>query len=74
MSMIHISPTQLRDANSTTNGHQALSDIIGELEAVFNEPSDTGLSNQISEVFNAWTYLASNPEQASARTHARSNN
>lgn len=60
--------TQLRDAKSTTNGHQALSDIIGELEAVFNEPSDTGLSNQISEVFNAWTYLASNPEQASART------
>ncbi|OJF93933.1 flagellar hook-associated protein FlgK [Alkalibacterium sp. 20] len=60
--------TQLRDANSTTKGHQALSDTIGELEAVFNEPSDTGLSNQISEVFNAWTYLASNPEQASART------
>lgn len=60
--------TQLRDATSTTNSHQALSDIIGELEAVFNEPSDTGLSNQISEVFNAWTYLASNPEQASART------
>ncbi|WP_423189130.1 flagellar hook-associated protein FlgK [Alkalibacterium sp. f15] len=60
--------TQLRDANSTTNGHQALSDTIGELEAVFNEPSDTGLSNQISEVFNAWTYLASNPEEASART------
>lgn len=60
--------TQLRDAHSTTEKHKALSDIIGQLEATFNEPSDTGLSNQISEVFNAWTYLASNPEQASART------
>ncbi|MCC5889874.1 MAG: flagellar hook-associated protein FlgK [Alkalibacterium sp.] len=60
--------TQLRDAHSTTKRHESLSDIVGQLEAVFNEPSDTGLSNQISEVFNAWTYLASNPEQASART------
>lgn len=60
--------TQLRDAHSTTEKYKALSDIIGQLEATFNEPSDTGLSNQISEVFNAWTYLASNPEQASART------
>ncbi|GEN51548.1 flagellar hook-associated protein FlgK [Alkalibacterium pelagium] len=60
--------TQLRDAHSTTEKHKSLSDIIGQLEATFNEPSDTGLSNQISEVFNAWTYLASNPEQASART------
>lgn len=60
--------TQLRDALSTTKGHESLSDIVGQLEAVFNEPSDTGLANQISEVFNAWNYLASNPEQASART------
>lgn len=60
--------TQLRNAHSTTKGHEALSDIVGQLEAVFNEPSDTGLSNQISEVFNAWNYLASSPEEASART------
>lgn len=59
---------QLRDGYSTTMTHETLSDIIGQLEAIFNEPSDTGLSNQISEVFNAWTYLASNPEQDSART------
>lgn len=60
--------TQLRDALSTTKRHESLSDIIGQLEAVFNEPSDSGLANQISEVFNAWNYLASNPEQASAKT------
>ncbi len=60
--------TQLRDATSTTKKHESLSDIIGQLEAVFNEPSDSGLSNKISDVFNAWTYLASNPEQSSART------
>ncbi|GAA0369037.1 flagellar hook-associated protein FlgK [Alkalibacterium iburiense] len=59
---------QLREGQAKTQTHETLSDIIGQLEAVFNEPSDTGLSNQISEVFNAWTYLASNPEQDSART------
>lgn len=64
----HFVTTQLRNAYSTTKKHEALSDIVGQLEAVFNEPSNTGLANQISEVFNAWNYLASNPEQASART------
>lgn len=64
----HFVTAQLRDAHSTTKRHESLSDTIGQLEAIFNEPSDTGLGNQISEVFNAWTYLASNPEQASARS------
>ncbi|MFL2098371.1 flagellar hook-associated protein FlgK [Marinilactibacillus psychrotolerans] len=59
---------QLMNGYSTTSKHQALSDTIGQLEATFNEPSETGLSNQISEVFNAWTYLASNPEQAASKT------
>lgn len=59
---------QLMNGYSTTNKHQALSDTIGQLEATFNEPSKTGLSNQISEVFNAWTNLASNPEQAASKT------
>ncbi|WP_208560887.1 flagellar hook-associated protein FlgK [Marinilactibacillus kalidii] len=59
---------QLMNGNSTTGRHQALSDTIGQLEATFNEPSSTGLANQISEVFNAWTYLASNPEQAASKT------
>ncbi|MFL2071890.1 flagellar hook-associated protein FlgK [Marinilactibacillus psychrotolerans] len=59
---------QLMNGYSTTNKHQSLSDTIGQLEATFNEPSKTGLSNQISEVFNAWTYLASNPEQAASKT------
>lgn len=60
--------TQLREANSTLKRHESLSDIVGQLEAVFNEPSDAGLGNQVSEVFNAWNYVASNPEQGSART------
>lgn len=59
---------QLMNGYSTTSKHQALSDTIGQLEATFNEPSETGLSNQISEVFNAWTYLASNPEQDASKT------
>lgn len=64
----HFINTQLRNAHSTTQRHTSLADTIGQLEAIFNEPSDSGLSNQISEVFNAWNYLASNPEQSSAKT------
>lgn len=59
---------QLMNGYSTTAKHQSLSDTIGQLEATFNEPSSTGLANQISEVFNAWTYLGSNPEQAASKT------
>lgn len=60
--------SQLRNGQSTLNYHQELADIIGQLETIFNEPSETGLSNQISEVFNSWTYLASNPEESTAKT------
>src|SRR5699024_4603904 len=45
----------------------------GQLEAIFNEPSATGLNNNISEVFSSWTYLGSNPELATAKTMVAQN-
>lgn len=60
--------TQLRNGQSILEMHSEKSEILAQLEAVFNEPSDTGLANQISEVFASWTNLASNPEVATSKT------
>lgn len=59
---------QLRDENSTLAKFESKSDALQQLEAIFNEPSKTGLSNNLSEVFASWTYLGSNPEVATAKT------
>ncbi len=59
---------QLRDENSTLAKFESKSDALQQLEAIFNEPSKTGLSNNLSEVFASWTYLSSNPEIATAKT------
>ncbi|MER1955589.1 MAG: flagellar hook-associated protein FlgK [Desemzia incerta] len=59
---------QLRDESSTLAKFESKSDVLQQLEAIFNEPSKTGLSNNLSEVFASWTYLGSNPEIATAKT------
>lgn len=64
---------QLRDENSTLAKFESKSDALQQLEAIFNEPSKTGLSNNLSEVFASWTYLGSNPEIATAKTMAVQN-
>ncbi|SEK21447.1 flagellar hook-associated protein 1 FlgK [Carnobacterium iners] len=59
---------QLRNENSSLEMHKQKSDVLGQLEVVFNEPSETGLNKSISQVFSSWTHLASNPELAAAKT------
>lgn len=59
---------QLRNENSSLEMFETKSDALAQLEAIFNEPSKTGLSNNLSEVFASWTYLGSNPEVATAKT------
>lgn len=59
---------QLRTENGELERYTTKSDALGQIEAIFNEPSKTGLSNNISEVFASWTYLGSNPEVATAKT------
>ncbi|MFL2104978.1 flagellar hook-associated protein FlgK [Desemzia sp. FAM 23991] len=59
---------QLRNENSSLEMFDTKSEALAQLEAIFNEPSTTGLSNNLSEVFASWTYLGSNPEVATAKT------
>ena len=59
---------QIRNENSTLSQYTAKGDALSQLEAVFNEPSDTGLSYAMGEMFNAWQELSDNPESLSSQS------
>ncbi len=44
-----------------------LNQILSQIEALFNETQDTGLSKLIADYFNAWQEVATNPEELPQR-------
>ena len=52
----------VRDEARTRNTY------LGQLEAIFNEPSDAGLNAALDDFWNAWQTVANNPTDTSART------
>jgi flagellar hook-associated protein 1 FlgK len=44
------------------------SQLLSRIEGVFGEPSDNGIASALDAFWNAWSDLASHPENASART------
>ena len=65
----HVSK-QIRQENSTLNRFTEKSEVIDQLEVIFNEPSDTGLNFNISEMFSALQNLGENPENVNFKTVA----
>jgi len=59
---------QIRKENSVLENYTAQSDVLGQIEMIFNEPSNTGLNFAMSEMFNAWQELSKNPESANAQS------
>lgn len=59
---------QLRQGNSALKRYETTSEMLGQLELIYNEPSETGLASQMSEMFNTWNYLAANPELDTSKT------
>ena len=59
---------QVRNANSKYTYYEQKADILGQLEGILNEPSDNGLSKQLSTMFDSWTALANNPELETAKS------
>ena len=59
---------QLQGENSSLEMYKQKADVLGQLESIFNEPSDTGLNNSINEFYSSWTYLGSNPETLTSKT------
>src|SRR5699024_8128368 len=59
---------QLQNEEASLERYQQKSEVLGQLEAMFNEPSSTGISHQMSEFFTSWNDLASNPESVTSKT------
>ena len=58
---------RLRSGMETLAQWEKKSEILGELEMIFAEPSDTGLAATMTEFWNRWRDLAGNPEEHGLR-------
>ncbi|MBI3578672.1 MAG: flagellar hook-associated protein FlgK [Ignavibacteriales bacterium] len=58
---------QIRGANDTLGESSSQQSILGQVEAVVNEPSDAGLSGAFTKFFNAFQSLSLHPEESSTR-------
>ena len=59
---------QYRQENSKLGEWEQMSNILGQAEKIFLEPSDTGINGLLTNFWNSWQMLSSNPENDGART------
>ena len=59
---------QIRKESSLLGNYGVRQDYLSEIEGIFNEPSDTGISELMSEFFDSWHTLSKNPQKSDART------
>ncbi len=59
--------SQYRAQNSTENGDNTSSTILGQVQAGLNEPSADGLSGALNQFFTDWNTLASAPGSQGAQ-------
>lgn len=59
---------QLRQARQSAAEWRARADFWSQVEAVFPEPSDSGLAELLARFWNAWQEVSLNPESRAART------
>ncbi len=58
---------QVRKGNSHLGNYDIRYDYLSEIEGIMNEPTDKGISELMSEFFDAWQTLTENPEKSDAR-------
>lgn len=56
-----------RSANGLASGSEMRRDLVGQLESVFGEPSDSGLSNALDQFWSGWSDLATSPNSGAAK-------
>lgn len=59
--------SEVRDASSKEEYYSTESTELGDLEDTLNEPSDNGLTTQLSTLTTAWNTLASDPDLSTAK-------
>lgn len=59
---------QVRNETSTYGNNEARQKFLTEIESIFNEPSDTGISTLIGKFYDAWQQLSKQPQSSNSRT------
>jgi flagellar hook-associated protein 1 len=61
----------IRNQIGSQGRNEVVDTALGQMQLIFNEPSETGLSSALSNFFAAWQDLANNPESVSTRANLR---
>ncbi len=56
-----------RAAQVQTGEMELRGNLLGQMEGVFGEPTDAGMSNALDQFWNSWSDLSSNPSSSAAR-------
>lgn len=59
---------QIRGEASVLGQYEVRSDFLYEIESIFNEPSDTGISSLLNKFFDSFQELSKQPNSSNART------
>lgn len=57
-----------RSANTGAGDASMRRDLMGQVEAIFGEPNDAGMSNALDQFWNAWSDLSAQPSSLAARS------
>lgn len=60
---------QIRANNQKNSDSEKQTQLLGQIERSFNEPTDQGLANSITGFFNSWSALAVNPSSIPLRNN-----
>lgn len=63
-----VTDIQIRANNHSYYDAEKKSTILSQIESLFSEPSEYGISNLMSKFFNSWDELAIDPSSVSLRT------
>lgn len=64
---------QFRNENKQLGSYSIQSDTLDKLQAIINEPSDTGIRTVLDNFWKSWTDLSKDSENVSARKLVREN-
>lgn len=59
---------QIRNENGILGKYETRNNFLHEVESIFNEPSDTGLSSLMGSFFDAFQELSKQPNSSNSRT------
>jgi flagellar hook-associated protein 1 len=64
---------QFRNENKSLGDWEIQKDTMDKLQAIMNEPSNTGIRTTVANFWNAWQELSKTPENVTARTLVKEN-